>query len=167
MDDESIRKSVYDKVVLVTVCAGSIGSEITRQLLRYRPRRIVGLDQAETPLAEISIALQREVKCGLFHPIIGDVKDYDKMQCLFKLYKPEYVFHAAACKHVPIMERFQAEAVKANVQGTQNTANLTSRFGTLKFAMISTDKVIKPGNVMGASKRIAEIYVVQSLNFYT
>ncbi|MCO6493383.1 MAG: polysaccharide biosynthesis protein [Phaeodactylibacter sp.] len=163
LDEERIRQSVAGRVVLVTGCAGSIGSEITRQLLRYRPRRIVGLDQAETPLAEISIALQKEVEGGLFHPVIGDVKDYDKMQSLFELYKPEYVFHAAAYKHVPIMERFPSEAVKANVQGTLNVANLASRFGARKFVMISTDKVVNPGNVMGASKRIAEIYV-QSLN---
>ncbi|MCB9352645.1 MAG: polysaccharide biosynthesis protein [Lewinellaceae bacterium] len=163
LNEDSIQKSVTDKVVLVTGCAGSIGSEIVRQLLRFRPQCIIGLDQAETPLAEISIALQKEVESGLFHPIIGDVKDYDKMQSLFEMYKPEYVFHAAAYKHVPIMERFPAEAVKANVQGTQNIANLASRFGARKFVMISTDKVVNPGNVMGASKRIAEIYV-QSLN---
>ncbi|MCB0598863.1 MAG: polysaccharide biosynthesis protein [Lewinellaceae bacterium] len=163
LDEKRIRQSIYGKVVLVTGCAGSIGSEIVRQLLRFQPRYIIGLDQAETPLAEISISLQKQVESGLFYPIIGDVKDYDKMHSLFELYKPEYVFHAAAYKHVPIMERFPAEAVKANVQGTQNIANLASRFGARKFVMISTDKVVNPSNVMGASKRIAEIYV-QSLN---
>ncbi len=164
LDEDSIRRSINGKVVFVTGCAGSIGSEIVRQLLRYRPQLIVGIDQAETPLAEIGLSLQKEMLSGLFHPIIGDVRNYDSMARLFEEFEPEYVFHAAAYKHVPIMERFPAEAVKANVQGTQVIADLSSAFGVRKFVMISTDKVINPGNVMGASKRIAEIYV-QSLNY--
>lgn len=164
LDEEGIKKSVSGKVVLVTGCAGSIGSEIIHQLLRYQPRLIIGLDQAETPLADIGLSLQKQVGNRQFLPIIGDVKDYDKMHGLFKEHKPDYVFHAAAYKHVPIMERFPAEAIKANVLGTQVMADLSSSFGVSKFVMISTDKVVNPGNVMGASKRIAEIYV-QSLNF--
>ena len=164
LDEEAIQESVNGKVVLVTGCAGSIGSEIVRQLLRYEPRLIIGLDQAETPLAEITLSLQKLVDDRLFLPVIGDVKDQDSMYHLFQEHEPDYVFHAAAYKHVPIMEQFPAEAIKANVLGTQTIAGLASQFGVQKFVMISTDKVVNPGNVMGASKRIAEIYV-QSLNF--
>ena len=163
LDEAGIKQSVHNKVVLVTGCAGSIGSEIIRQLLRYQPRLIIGLDQAETPLAEIGLALHHHVDNNLFLPILGDVKDYEYMHYLFEQYQPNYVFHAAAYKHVPVMERFPAEAVKVNVMGTQNIAGLSSRFNVEKFVMISTDKVVKPSNVMGASKRIAEIYI-QSLN---
>ena len=164
LDEGAIGKSVTGKVVLVTGCAGSIGSEIVRQLLCFQPQLIIGLDQAETPLAEIALCLQKQVDDDLFLPVIGDVRDEDNMHRIFEKYKPEYVFHAAAYKHVPIMERFPAEAIKANVLGTQTVADLASRFGASRFVMISTDKVVNPGNVMGASKRIAEIYV-QSLNF--
>lgn len=164
LDEEAIRESVNGKVVLVTGCAGSIGSEIVRQLLRYRPGLIVGIDQAETPLAELAMSLHKQVDDGLFLPNIGDVKDYDALYHLFQQYEPEYVFHAAAYKHVPMMERFPAEAIKANVLGTQHVAGLSSRFRVKKFVMISTDKVVNPGNIMGASKRIAELYV-QSLNY--
>ena len=164
LDLARIRSGVRGKVILVTGCAGSIGSEIVRQLLHYRPKMVIGLDQAETPLAEITLALKESVKEGIFQTIIGDVKDYDKMYRLFKEYRPDYVFHAAAYKHVPIMERFPDEAIKANIMGTKNIADLSVEFKVRKFIMISTDKVVNPGNVMGASKRIAEIYV-QSLNY--
>lgn len=163
LDKEAINHTVRDRVVLVTGCAGSIGSEIVRQLLRFEPRMIIGFDQAETPLAEISLELQREIERGVFRPIIGDVRDYPKLQRLFEEYRPEYVFHAAAYKHVPIMERFPEEAIGVNVQGTRHVANLAAEHGVRKFVMISTDKVVNPSNVMGASKRIAEIYV-QALN---
>ncbi|MCO6477048.1 MAG: polysaccharide biosynthesis protein, partial [Phaeodactylibacter sp.] len=103
LDEEAIRESVNGKVVLVTGCAGSIGSEIVRQLLRYRPGLIVGIDQAETPLAELAMSLHKQVDDGLFLPNIGDVKDYDALYHLFQQYEPEYVFHAAAYKHVPMM----------------------------------------------------------------
>lgn len=164
LDEESISRSVRDKVVLVTGCAGSIGSEIVRQLLRFRPRLIIGYDQAETPLAEITLTLKKEVAEERFLSIIGDVRDERKLSDIFEDYHPDYVFHAAAYKHVPIMERYPEEAVKVNVQGTQCVADLAARYQVHKFVMISTDKVVNPGNVMGASKRIAEIYV-QSLNF--
>ncbi len=164
LDEEGIKASVTGRVVLVTGCAGSIGSEIVRQLLRYRPSLIVGFDQAETPLAEVTLSLKDYVKKKVFCPIIGDVKDSEKLHQVFETYRPEYVFHAAAYKHVPIMERFPEEAVKANVIGTRNVADLASQYDVRKFVMISTDKVVNPANVMGASKRIAEIYV-QSLNF--
>lgn len=164
LDEDAINDTVRNKVVLVTGCAGSIGSEIVRQLLRYEPSLIIGFDQAETPLAEITLALKEEVKSGRFHPVIGDVKDHHKLREIFERFQPEYVFHAAAYKHVPIMERFPEEAIKVNVQGTQCLADLAAHYGVQKFVMISTDKVVNPGNVMGASKRIAEIYV-QALNY--
>lgn len=163
LDQESVKNSVKGKVVLVTGCAGSIGSEIVRQLLKYQPEKVIGLDQAETPLAEITLALKVEVQQGLFLPIIGDVCDRDKVQHLFQQYRPVYVFHAAAYKHVPIMEIFPEAAIRVNVAGTQNVADLATQYRVEKFVMISTDKVVNPSNVMGASKRIAEMYA-QSLN---
>lgn len=164
LDEKAISNTVKDKVVLVTGCAGSIGSEIVRQLLRYHPRQIIGFDQAETPLAEIMLTLKAEVASGRFKAIIGSVCDEEKLRDVFDTHHPEYVFHAAAYKHVPIMECFPEEAVKVNVEGTQCLADLSAAYDVNKFVMISTDKVVNPGNVMGASKRIAEIYV-QALNF--
>jgi len=163
LDEEKVKASVNGKVVFVTGCAGSIGSEIVRQLLRYGPRRVIGVDIAETPMAAVSLELKKFVEEQVFETIIADVRDYDKMERLFKKYRPEYVFHAAAYKHVPIMETFPEEAVKANVLGTRNLADLSADHEVEKFVMISTDKVVNPSNVMGATKRIAEMYV-QSLN---
>ena len=163
LDEEAIADSVTGKTILVTGCAGSIGSEIVRQLLRYQPQQIVGVDQAETPLAELSLSLKDYVTDGIFQPVLTDVRNPVALERVFRTYAPAYVFHAAAYKHVPIMEQFPHEAIKANVEGTQNTARLARDYGAEKFVMISTDKVVNPGNVMGASKRIAEIYV-QSLN---
>jgi len=165
LNHEMVQNSIKGKVVLITGCAGSIGSEILRQLIHYNPKLIIGLDQAETPLAEITLELQKEFAHGLFLPIIGDVRDQSMMECIFQKYKPQYVFHAAAYKHVPIMECFPEAAIKTNVEGTQNMADLAVKYKVHKFVMISTDKVINPSNVMGASKRIAEIYV-QSLNYH-
>lgn len=163
LDKAAISKTVKDRVILVTGCAGSIGSEIVRQLLKYHPKLIIGYDQAETPLAEISLTLKEEVANGRFHAIIGNVRDEFKLREVFESFRPEYVFHAAAYKHVPIMECFPEEAVKVNVEGTMCLADLAAQHDVDKFVMISTDKVVNPGNVMGASKRIAEIYV-QALN---
>lgn len=164
LNEVGISRSVKGKVVLVTGCAGSIGSEIVRQLLKYDPHMIIGLDQAETPLAEIALSLKKEVEESRFKAIIGSVCDERKLREVFEKFQPEYVFHAAAYKHVPIMETFPEEAVKTNVHGTQCLADLSAEYGVRKFVMISTDKVVNPSNVMGASKRIAEIYV-QSLNY--
>ncbi|MBC7777730.1 MAG: polysaccharide biosynthesis protein [Phycisphaerae bacterium] len=165
LDQEGVQNSIRGRVVLVTGCAGSIGSEIVHQLLRYQPATVIGLDQAETPLADITLKLKDQVEQGMFLPIIGDVRDRDKIQRIFEEYRPVYIFHAAAYKHVPIMEIFPEQAIKVNVEGTQNMADLAVQYGVEKFVMISTDKVINPSNVMGASKRIAEIYT-QSLNFH-
>jgi len=164
LDKKAINESVRGRCVMVSGCAGSIGSEIVRQLLKYEPQQIIGLDIAETPLAEMSLSLKNAVESGQLLPIIGDVRDRHCMDKLFDRYRPEYVFHAAAYKHVPIMEQFPAEAIKANVLGTRNMAELASEYQAEKFVMISTDKVVNPSNVMGASKRIAEIYV-QALNY--
>lgn len=164
LDEEAISESVNGKTILVTGCAGSIGSEIVRQLLRYQPRQIIGVDQAETPLAELSLSLRDHITAEVFHPVLTDVRNIVALEHVFRTYEPAYVFHAAAYKHVPIMERFPQEAIKANVKGTMNTASLASDYAAEKFVMISTDKVVNPSNVMGASKRIAEIFV-QSLNY--
>lgn len=164
LDEQGINDSIKGKVVMVSGCAGSIGSEIVRQLLAYTPKKLIGIDMAETPLAELALSYKKEMDEGLFETIIGDVRDYDSMDHLFHSYNPDYVFHAAAYKHVPILERFPAEAIKSNVLGTMNMANLAQQYDIDKFIMISTDKAVKPGNIMGTSKRIAEIYV-QALNF--
>jgi len=165
LDQKSIQNSIKGRVILVTGCAGSIGSEIVHQLLRYQPAKVIGLDQAETPLAYITLKLKDQVEQGLFLPIIGDVRDRDKIHRIFEEYRPVYIFHAAAYKHVPIMEIFPEQAIKVNVEGTQNMADLAVQYRAEKFVMVSTDKVVNPSNVMGASKRIAEIYT-QSLNYH-
>jgi FlaA1/EpsC-like NDP-sugar epimerase len=164
LDEGLVRDSIKGRVVLVSGCAGSIGSEILRQLLRQAPACVVGVDQAESPLADLSLEFEKEITSGRLIPFLGDVRDHERMQRIFEVYRPAYVFHAAAYKHVPIMELFPEEAVKSNVLGTKVIADLASRYRCEKFVMISTDKAVNPGNVMGASKRIAEIYV-QALNF--
>lgn len=163
LDEVRVNRSIHNKVVMVTGCAGSIGSEIVRQLLKYGPKQVVGIDMAETPLVATGLAEKSAVEDGVFLPVIGDVRDFDMMEQMVQQYRPDYVFHAAAYKHVPIMEQYPAEAIKANVLGTLNMALLASRYEARKFVMISTDKAVRPGNIMGASKRIAEIFV-QSFN---
>ena len=164
LDDAFVKSSIEDKVVLVTGCAGSIGSEIVRQLLQHEPACIIGVDQAETPLHDIALSLRAHVESGLFVPIIGDIRNTDTMTRIFRLYRPGYVFHAAAYKHVPLMEQHPDEAVRSNIGGSKLLADLSVQHRVEKFVMISTDKAVNPANVMGASKRIAEMYV-QSLNF--
>lgn len=160
LDVEKIHKSLKDRVILVTGCAGSIGSEIVRQLLAYNPAQIIGLDHAETPLADFDLSLGRG---NCFKPVIGSIQDEQFVEQLFKTYRPTIVFHAAAYKHVKVMEAYPSEAIKTNINGTRIVADLASKYDVDKFVMISTDKVVNPRSVMGASKRIAEIYV-QSLN---
>lgn len=160
LDVAAIRASIADSTVLVTGCAGSIGSELVRQLLPYGPKRIIGLDQAESPLADFSLTLDPGLP---FLPVLGSVSDEVRIHQLIREFRPDVVFHAAAYKHVPVMESWPGEAVKTNVAGTRILAEACSRYGVQRFVMVSTDKAVKPGNIMGASKRIAEIYV-QSLN---
>ncbi len=163
LDLNKIKQQVTGKTILITGAAGSIGSEIVRQLAGFQPALLILLDQAETPLYEIENELRVRFS-GLKHEIvIGDVCNKERMVNVFNTFKPEVVFHAAAYKHVPMMETNPSEAVFTNVLGTRNCADLAVQFAAEKFVLVSTDKAVNPTNVMGASKRIAEIYV-QSLD---
>ena len=162
INNEGISNQLIGKRILVTGAAGSIGSEIVRQLTKFSPQMIILSDQAETPLYNIQMELKEAKPDRTFHAFIGDVRDDSRMEVLFKTFKPHYVYHAAAYKHVPLMEDSPAESVRTNVLGTKIIANLAVKYGVEKFVMISTDKAVNPTNVMGATKRIAEIYV-QSL----
>jgi FlaA1/EpsC-like NDP-sugar epimerase len=158
-DQAAVASWINGRVVLVTGAAGSIGSEIVRQLLFFKPAKVIVLDQAETPLFEFD----NELNSDLCEFVIADVRKLDRMQRVFEAFHPSVVFHAAAYKHVPLMENNPSEAILTNVWGTKILADLSVQFGVEKFVMISTDKAVNPTNVMGASKRAAEIYV-QSLN---
>jgi FlaA1/EpsC-like NDP-sugar epimerase len=163
IDTLGIQEELKDKIILITGAAGSIGSEIVRQLMKFDTGRIILCDQCETALHHLSLELSEKHDPSQFHAFIGDVRDKQRMDFLFTTFKPNYVYHAAAYKHVPIMEDNPAEAIKTNVLGTKTMADLSIKHGVQKFVMISTDKAVNPTNIMGASKRIAEIYV-QSLN---
>ena len=163
IQNEIIKEELGGKVILVTGAAGSIGSELVRQLVRFYPKEIILFDQAETPLAEFKLELLEKYKYLNFRFIMGDVRNNKRLKNVFNEFKPNIVFHVAAYKHVPMMEENAPESILTNVQGTRNVADLSVDFGVEKFVMISTDKAVNPTNVMGASKRIAEIYV-QSLN---
>ncbi|MFN0032551.1 MAG: polysaccharide biosynthesis protein [Flavobacteriales bacterium] len=163
LDSASVRAQVKDKAVLVTGAAGSIGSELVRQLLAYQPKTVVLLDQAETPLFELENELHNAGHLASIEIVMGDVRQADRMRRMMDYFKPQIIYHAAAYKHVPLMESNPSEAVLANVQGTQIMADLAEEFGTEKFVLISTDKAVNPTSVMGCTKRIAEIYV-QSKN---
>jgi FlaA1/EpsC-like NDP-sugar epimerase len=164
--NEIISEQLRGKRVLVTGAAGSIGSEIVRQISQFSPQMIVLNDQSETPLHELHLELQENHFHNNFHCFIGDVRDRIRMELLFQTFKPHYVYHAAAYKHVPMMEHNPGEAVRTNVMGTKTLADLSIKYGVNKFVMISTDKAVNPTNVMGASKRIAEIYVQSLFNSY-
>ena len=163
IDVQELQNQLKDKRILITGAAGSIGSEIVRQLMKFDVGLIILCDQSETALHDIYLELEESYKNNNFHAFIGDVKDEKRMVHLFEMYKPHYVYHAAAYKHVPMMEDNPSEAIKNNVLGTKMIADLSVKYGVQKFVMVSTDKAVNPTNVMGASKRIAEIYV-QSLN---
>jgi FlaA1/EpsC-like NDP-sugar epimerase len=163
LDYDAISKQIKDKVVLVTGAAGSIGSEIVRQALRFNPKKIILLDQAETPLFELELELNEKFNQQQFEAVIGDIKHKKRMENVFRTFKPQIVFHAAAYKHVPLMELNPSEAILTNVLGTKIVADLANQYKCEKFVLISTDKAVNPSSVMGASKRIAEKYV-QSLN---
>ena len=161
LDNVNIVREVVDKVVLVTGAAGSIGSEICRQLIQYKPKKVVMLDQAESPMYDLQFELRNTYKDQLerMEFVIANVKDKARMEEVFELYRPQLVYHAAAYKHVPFMEENPYEAVYVNVFGTRNLADLSLKYGVLKFVMVSTDKAVNPTNVMGATKRMAEIYI--------
>ena len=161
MDNVNIVREVVDKVVLVTGAAGSIGSEICRQLMQYQPKMVVMLDQAESPMYDLQFELRNTYANRLDKMafVIANVKDRARMEEVFEEYHPQLVYHAAAYKHVPFMEENPYEAVYINVFGTRNLADLAIKYGVQKFVMISTDKAVNPTNVMGATKRMAEIYI--------
>lgn len=163
IDIDGIGEMLGNKRILITGAAGSIGSEIVRQLTKFDVGLIILCDQSETALHELYLELEESNRNKNFHAFVGDVRDEQRMDKLFSTYKPHYVYHAAAYKHVPLMEDNPAEAIKANVLGTKTIADKSVKYGVQKFVMISTDKAVNPTNIMGASKRIAEIYV-QSLN---
>lgn len=164
--NDIIGGQLKGKRVLVTGAAGSIGSEIVRQIAQFSPQMIILNDQSETPLHELQLELQENNLNNNFHSFIGDVRDNCRMELLFQTFKPHYVYHAAAYKHVPLMEHNPGEAVRTNVMGTKVIADLSVKYGVFKFVMISTDKAVNPTNVMGASKRIAEIYVQSLFNSF-
>ncbi|OCB76669.1 polysaccharide biosynthesis protein [Flavobacterium crassostreae] len=162
LDSKLISKQLKDKTILITGAAGSIGSEIVRQVLHFNPKKVIILDQAETPLHNLSLEVAAIVSKSKIITVISDVRNKEALHPVFSMYKPQVVFHAAAYKHVPLMEENPSQAIQTNVEGTKNLADLSCAFGVKKFVMVSTDKAVNPSNVMGASKRIAEKYV-QSL----
>jgi len=163
LENEKVSFDLKGKRVLVTGGAGSIGSEIVRQVLGYEPEMVVICDQAESPLHQLQLEMEEKFPHATIKVCVGDIKNFDRMYSLFKAYCPQVVYHAAAYKHVPMMENNPSEAILTNVLGTKNLADLAISCDVEKFVMLSTDKAVNPTNVMGASKRIAEIYI-QSLN---
>nr|WP_293300175.1 nucleoside-diphosphate sugar epimerase/dehydratase [Allomuricauda sp.] len=156
--NSKVMKDFEDKVIMVTGGAGSIGSELVRQICKYNYRSLIVVDQAESPLYD----LQQELKqLGFFNfiPIVSDIRDKNKMRMLFEEHRPDRIFHAAAYKHVPLMEQNPYEAVKINVAGTKTIVDLAVEYDVDKFVFVSTDKAVNPTNVMGATKRIAEMYI--------
>jgi FlaA1/EpsC-like NDP-sugar epimerase len=162
LDNKSISKQLKDKTILITGAAGSIGSEIVRQVLCFNPKKVIILDQAETPLHHLSLETLNISSNSQIHSVIADIRNKEAMNKIFKLYEPQVVYHAAAYKHVPLMEENPSQAILTNIEGTKNLADLSCQYNVKKFVMVSTDKAVNPSNVMGASKRIAEKYV-QSL----
>ena len=160
---QEISGLLKDKVVMVTGAAGSIGSEICRQLAGFGIRELICFDAAETPTHYLRLELEDKYPHLHFIPVVGDVRNKCRLTAIFELYRPQIVFHAAAYKHVPLMEENPCEAIHTNVMGTRHVADLSLQYGVEKFVMISTDKAVNPTNIMGCSKRIAEIYI-QSLS---
>ena len=163
VDLVSIGQMLRGKRILITGAAGSIGSEMARQVAKFKPTELVLVDQAETPMHDVRLYMANNHKDLSVQTIVTSICKEDRMEKIFAKYKPEYVFHAAAYKHVPMMEDNPAEAVQNNIYGTRVIADLAVKYGTKKFVMISTDKAVNPTNVMGCSKRICEIYC-QALN---
>ena len=163
VDMDAIGNLLNDKCIMITGSAGSIGSEIVRQISIYKPGKLILIDQAETPQHDIRLMMGFDFPNIKVETIVANITNLDRMETIFKQYKPEYVFHAAAYKHVPMMENNPSESIQNNVWGTKVIADLSVKYSVRKFVMVSTDKAVNPTNVMGCSKRICEIYC-QSLN---
>lgn len=158
LNEKEIVKELRDKTILVTGAAGSIGTGMVMQLAKFAEGKLILLDQAESGLYELQGELNRMNKRVDFEVVIGSIRNYERMVKVFEIFKPSIVFHAAAYKHVPLMEENPTEAIRTNVMGTKNLVDLSMKYGVEKFVLISTDKAVNPTNVMGATKRLAEIY---------
>ncbi len=158
MENQNIKKELTNKVILITGAAGSIGSEIVRQAAYYSYKNLILVDQAESALYDLQQELLSKGVTN-FVPIVADIRDHQRMETIFEKFRPNMVFHAAAYKHVPLMESNPCEAIKINVLGTRRLADLSSQYGVDKFVFVSTDKAVNPTNVMGATKRVAEMYI--------
>lgn len=165
LDKEKTYAQLHNKIILVTGAAGSIGSEIVRQIIHFNPQKIILLDQAESAIYDLVNEL-KEFKQTSFEEVIADIRNNQRMENVFKHFKPQIVYHAAAYKHVPLMEMNPSEAVSTNVGGTKIVADLAVKYAVEKFVFVSTDKAVNPTSVMGASKRAAEIYI-QTLGITT
>jgi FlaA1/EpsC-like NDP-sugar epimerase len=159
LDLEQIKEYLTDKRILITGAGGSIGSELCRQLARFKPAQLILFESAETPLFHIENELRAVFPGLVIQPVIGDIRDRSRVNNIFKSRLPEVVFHAAAYKHVPMMEENPCAAANNNVRGTRVVAEAADHFGTTHFVMVSTDKAVNPTNIMGTSKRVAEIFV--------
>ncbi len=163
LDKDLLAEEFRNKKILVTGAAGSIGQEIVKQLTHYEPSKIILLDQAESPLYNLQMELKEKEKLYLTETVIGDIRNLERLENVFKTFQPQIVFHAAAYKHVPLMEENPSEAILTNVKGSKNLVDLAVKYKVEKFVQVSTDKAVNPTNVMGCSKRIAEIYA-QAMN---
>ena len=162
-EDKNVKNTIKNKVVLVTGGGGSIGSELCRQIAKYSPKKLIIFDIYENNLYDIQMELNGEYNKLNLEAIVGSVRDKERLENVFSTFKPELVFHAAAHKHVPLMENSPLEAIKNNVFGTYNVVNCADKYGVQKFVLISTDKAVNPTNIMGASKRLCEM-IVQTKN---
>lgn len=163
IDKENIKKLIHNKTILITGSGGTIGSELSRQIIEYNPKKMILLDIYENNLYEIERELKQKYPKTEIDAVIGSIRDIKRLEYIFKKYNPQIVFHAAAHKHVPLMEESPLEAIKNNIIGTNNLVNLSDEFKVSKFILISTDKAVNPTSIMGATKKFCEM-IVQSKN---